>query len=49
MSFYPWMIARIGPVAAITSVVLVRAGLIVLVAILSDIGFTTFTYLHLAK
>lgn len=49
MNLYPWMVVRIGPVAAITSVVLVRAALIVLVAILSDIGFTTFTYLHLAK
>ena len=49
MTLYRKLAARAGRGPAIVAVVLARAALIVLIVVLSDIGFTSFTYLQLGK
>lgn len=47
MILYPRLVALLGPFAANLVVVVGRGLLIALVALMSDKGFTTFSYLKL--
>ena len=49
MTFYQVLVQKVGPVPANMIVVLIRAMAIVGIVLLSDIGFTTFTYLQLGR
>jgi hypothetical protein len=49
MSLYPWLLARLGPGPANAAIIAARAALIVLIVMLSDKGFTSFTYLQINK
>ena len=49
MNVYQKLAERAGPKAANAIVVVIRAAAIVAVVLLSDIGFTTFTYLQLGR
>lgn len=49
MNLYGALVGRVGPAAANAIVVVIRATAIVGVVLLSDIGFTTFTYLQLGR
>ena len=49
MSLYRKLSVRLGRGPATTAIIVGRAALIVLIVILSDKGFTSFTYLQLSK
>lgn len=49
MSIYPFLIRKLGPGGANATVIVARALIIAVTILLSDKGFTSFTYLQLGK
>lgn len=49
MSIYPFLVRKLGHGAANATVIVVRAVIIATTVLLSDKGFTSFTYLQLGR
>jgi hypothetical protein len=49
MSSYQFLVRKLGAASANATVIVVRAVLIATTVLLSDKGFTSFTYLQLGK
>ena len=49
MNIYPFLTRKLGRTGANAAVIVARAILITVIVLLSDKGFTTFTYLQLNK